>query len=183
MSCPPDELVESLRAALEAEYWDDGIEVISATPTWIRLWARCDPGTAARLVHFIEEIAAELPEDERHAVAMAAREMLLNAMEHGGEFDPHNYVEFGYLRTGRAVSCRIRDPGKGFSPEEIPHSALSNPVDDPFRHLTHRDARGLRPGGYGLLLAKQLVDELLYNEQGNEVVLVKYLDKRAPAQT
>jgi anti-sigma regulatory factor (Ser/Thr protein kinase) len=36
---------------------------------------------------------------------------------------------------------------------------------------------GLRPGGYGVLLARQLVDELLYNEKGNEVLLVKYLDR------
>jgi len=34
----------------------------------------------------------------------------------------------------------------------------------------------LRPGGFGMLLAKKLVDDLIYNEKGNEVVLVKYLD-------
>jgi hypothetical protein len=33
----------------------------------------------------------------------------------------------------------------------------------------------MRPGGFGILMAKKLVDELLYNEQGNEVLLVKYL--------
>jgi anti-sigma regulatory factor (Ser/Thr protein kinase) len=35
---------------------------------------------------------------------------------------------------------------------------------------------GLRPGGFGLLMARQMVDELLYNEAQNEVVFVKYLD-------
>jgi hypothetical protein len=35
----------------------------------------------------------------------------------------------------------------------------------------------MRPGGFGILMAKKLVDELLYNEQGNEVLLVKYLGK------
>ena len=34
----------------------------------------------------------------------------------------------------------------------------------------------MRPGGYGILLAQKLVDELIYNEDGNEVLLVKYLD-------
>jgi anti-sigma regulatory factor (Ser/Thr protein kinase) len=38
----------------------------------------------------------------------------------------------------------------------------------------------MRPGGYGVLLARHLVDELLYNEQGNEVMLVKYLDQPRP---
>ena len=35
--------------------------------------------------------------------------------------------------------------------------------------------RVLRPGGYGVLLPKHLVDELMYSEKGNEVLLVKYL--------
>ena len=34
----------------------------------------------------------------------------------------------------------------------------------------------MRPGGFGVLLAKQLVDELIYSEDGNEVLLIKYLD-------
>jgi anti-sigma regulatory factor (Ser/Thr protein kinase) len=42
--------------------------------------------------------------------------------------------------------------------------------------MTVRDERGMRPGGFGILLAKRLVDELIYNEKGNEVVLVKYLN-------
>jgi anti-sigma regulatory factor (Ser/Thr protein kinase) len=32
----------------------------------------------------------------------------------------------------------------------------------------------MRPGGFGILLSKQLVDELIYNEAGNEVLLVKH---------
>jgi anti-sigma regulatory factor (Ser/Thr protein kinase) len=32
----------------------------------------------------------------------------------------------------------------------------------------------MRPGGYGLLLAKGTVDELIYSELGNEVLLIKY---------
>jgi len=34
---------------------------------------------------------------------------------------------------------------------------------------------GLRPGGFGILLTRQLVDELIYNETGNEVLLIKYV--------
>ena len=64
----------------------------------------------------------------------------------------------------------------GFTLDEIPHAAIANPADDPLRHLQHREAKGLRPGGFGVLLAQRLVDELVYSEQGNEVVLIKYLD-------
>jgi anti-sigma regulatory factor (Ser/Thr protein kinase) len=39
-----------------------------------------------------------------------------------------------------------------------------------------REELGLRPGGFGILMARKLVDELLYDEKGNNVLLVKYLD-------
>ena len=33
-----------------------------------------------------------------------------------------------------------------------------------------------RAGGFGLLLASKLVDEVHFNESGNEVILVKHRD-------
>ena len=33
----------------------------------------------------------------------------------------------------------------------------------------------MRAGGFGLLLAAGTVDELIYSEIGNEVILIKYL--------
>ena len=39
-----------------------------------------------------------------------------------------------------------------------------------------REEKGLRPGGLGLAITRELVDELIYNEARNEVVFVKYLD-------
>ena len=41
----------------------------------------------------------------------------------------------------------------------------------------------MRAGGYGLLLASGTVDELIYNDIGNEVVLIKYTDRQPPAET
>ena len=61
---------------------DDGIEILGATPELTQVMVRCDIKTAERLVQFLNEIA-ELPERERHEVAVAFREMLLNAIEHG----------------------------------------------------------------------------------------------------
>jgi anti-sigma regulatory factor (Ser/Thr protein kinase)/CheY-like chemotaxis protein len=171
------QLKEMLETAISAPPWDDGIELLSATPSWIHLFARCDMTTAGRLVQFLNEVGDDLPEEERAHVSLAFREMLINAIEHGGRFDPKEYVEISYLRSRRAVSCRIRDPGQGFSLQEIPHAAISNPPDDPVRHMSHRDEQKLRAGGYGILLASSLVDEVIYGETGNEVVLVKYVDQ------
>ena len=38
-----------------------------------------------------------------------------------------------------------------------------------------REEKGIRPGGFGLLMVRNSVDELIYNEKRNEVVFVKYL--------
>ncbi len=169
-----DAFREMIRLAAEGPCWDDGIEILSATPEWIQLFARCDRSTADRLLQFFHEII-DLPQPERENVAVGFREMLLNAIEHGAHFDPTQFVEISYLRARHAVICRVKDPGEGFSMEEVKHAAVSNPPDDPLRHQAYRDAAGLRPGGFGLLMTRSLVDELLYNERGNEVLLIKYL--------
>jgi DNA-binding NarL/FixJ family response regulator len=166
--------------AVEEPCWDDGIEVVSATPDWIVLNARCDMKTSERLGQFFYEMI-ELPDPEKDVVAAAFRELLMNAIEHGGKFDPEKYVEISYVRTSRAVACKIKDPGEGFSLGNIPHAAVMNPPGDPLRHLTYREAENLRPGGFGVLLVKNTIDELLYNEKGNEVVLVKYIDRVSQA--
>lgn len=175
-----DALALIVQHAVEESSWDDGIEIVSATRDWIVLKARCDMQTAERLMQFFSEMI-DLPGAERESVATAFRELLINAIEHGGKFDPEKYVEISYVRTRRAVACRIKDPGDGFSLKEIPHAAVMNPPDNPLRHLTYREAENLRPGGFGVLLVKNSIDELLYNEKGNEVVLVKYIDTVARA--
>ena len=171
----PASFAAMLRLATEEQCWDDGIEVIKATPEWIQIAARCDKKTAERLLQFFHEII-DLPESERDAVAYAFSEMLMNAVEHGGKLDPTKYVEISYVRARHAVMCRIKDPGEGFSLEELQHAAIANPPHDPLRHQAHRDAKGLRPGGFGMLITRNLVDELIYGEQRNEVLLIKYLD-------
>ena len=169
-----DILTEMIRLAADGPTWDDGIEIISATPEWIRLMARCDHKTADRVVHFLGEIA-ELPEDERIAVGMASREMLMNAVEHGAKMDPNKYLELAYVRAKNMVMCRVKDPGEGFTLDEIPHSAVGSATEDPLQLMEVRQELGMRPGGYGVLLAQKLVDQLIYNQKGNEVLLVKYL--------
>ena len=37
--------------------------------------------------------------------------------------------------------------------------------------------------GFGVMLAKKLVDEVVYNEKGNDVLLVKYVDLPRESQS
>ena len=181
MPVTPDELRESIAQALDAEDWANGIEVISALPNWITLRVACRRTNADRLTRFVTELAAGVPELDRNDLVTAFREVLLNAMEHGAGFDPGSVIEVAAIRTQRTIVYYFKDPGPGFNPKA---PGLVATEDDPLSHLSYREAEGKRPGGFGMLLTAKLVDEVQYNERGNEVFLVKHLDKlrdRKPA--
>jgi CheY-like chemotaxis protein/anti-sigma regulatory factor (Ser/Thr protein kinase) len=152
------------------------IEVVSARPEWVELLVPCERGAAGRIQEVMARLEAHLPEDVRTSVGQAFRELLNNAIEWGGHLDPRQTVRIACLRARRMLLYRIADPGKGFSFEGLSHAAVSNPPDHPMEHVATREEKGLRPGGFGLLLTRQMVDELIYNEAHNEVVFVKYLD-------
>lgn len=193
----PDEIIRALRARIfgcftppfnpreiaglvrDAAACDDSnaeIEVISARSGWIAVRVNCRLATADRLMSFAREFAAQLPETKRQEIMFALREILMNAMEHGAKFNPDQVVEVNAIRTARTMTFRVRDPGAGFRKEEITHAAHANSPDDPLAHIVRRQQQGMRAGGYGMLLAAGTVDELIYNETGNEVLLIKYLD-------
>ena len=172
----PGEVAHLARHAASDSQWRDDIQVLSARPGWVSVRVNCRLLTAERLITFAKELSAQLPEDARQEIMQAFREILLNAMEHGAAFNPEQVVEVTGVRTGRSMVFYVRDPGAGFRLESLTNAAIANPTDDPTAHIVKRGAEGLRPGGYGLLLASGTVDELIYNEIGNEVLLIKYVD-------
>jgi CheY-like chemotaxis protein len=152
------------------------IEVVSARPEWVEIVAPCSLDVAERIREFVMQLDATLPDEIRESVAQAFRELLTNAIEWGGRLDPARTVRVSCLRTRRMLLYRIADPGEGFDIDRLAHAAISNPADDPLAHDRIRQEMGLRPGGLGLVMTRAFVDEVIYNEKRNEVVLVKYLD-------
>ncbi len=171
----PGALAEMITRATHQPSSVDGIQVLSASTQWVQLRVRSRLITAERAVQFFREMETDLPVEEREGIAIAFREMLLNAMEHGTGFDPNQTIEVSYVRTSRTILYSISDPGEGFSFDSLPHAAVSNPSDSPAQHLLYRMEHGIRAGGFGVLVAKNLVDEVVYNEKGNQVLLIKYL--------
>jgi anti-sigma regulatory factor (Ser/Thr protein kinase)/ActR/RegA family two-component response regulator len=171
----PEIATLTARAASDNQ-WRDDIEILSARPGWVSLRVNSRLITAERLLSFAKELSAQMPEDAKHDIIQALREILLNAMEHGAAFNPEQVVEVTAIHTARAMVFRVRDPGAGFRKDSISHAALADSSTDPTAHIAQREEKGMRAGGYGLLLASGTVDELIYNEIGNEAVLIKYLD-------
>ena len=155
------------------------IEVDSASSAWTRLRFQPTSESRERVTGYVRTELADLPADLCEHLAMAVDELLGNAMEHGSSFNPEGKIEFSLVRTPRVLLFKIGDAGPGFSLNAIAHAAVSNPPEEPLRHTQFRNELGMRPGGFGILLVKQIADELIYNERGNEVVLVKFLDPLA----
>ena len=170
-------LLQTVRDALAAPDTPP-IEVISARPEWVELVVPCTREAAGRIEAVMAQLDANLAPEVRESIGYAFRELLLNAVEWGGKLDPTRTVRISCLRARRMLMYRIADPGPGFNIEELPHAAIGQSRDDPIAHMHVREAKGMRPGGFGLLMVRASVDELLYNEQRNEVVFVKYLDER-----
>jgi CheY-like chemotaxis protein/anti-sigma regulatory factor (Ser/Thr protein kinase) len=171
----PPAVAELVAQALESPADHDDIEVLSARPGWIALRLRCKMRTADRLVRFFREIQLGLPAEEQNDIAFAFRELLMNAIEHGGKLDPNQKVDVAYIRLSNVLLYHLRDPGQGFSFDRLAHAAVANAPGDPAGHVSVRMAAGLRPGGFGILITRNIADEVVYNEKGNEVLLVKYL--------
>jgi anti-sigma regulatory factor (Ser/Thr protein kinase) len=172
----PHTIAEMAAGAASDSQWRDEIHVVSARAGWVTIRANCHMLTAERLLTFAKELNARMPPDTRQELLQALREILLNAMEHGGAFNPEQTIEVIAVNTARAVVFYVRDPGSGFRRNSLDDAAIASPFHDPLTHIAKREEEGMRPGGYGLLLARGTVDELIYSDLGNEVLLIKYVD-------
>jgi len=168
-------LLTTVENAISTSPQVPAIEVISANTQWVELMVPCERSVVGRVQSFLMHIDVDLPPDIIEKVGYAFRELLNNAIEWGGHLDPNLKVRVSYIKTKKLLMYRLDDPGPGFRLEDLKHAAINNPVDNPMAHMQEREARGLRPGGLGLMLSQQLVDELVYNEKRNSVVLIKYL--------
>ncbi len=168
-------ITDMAKSALESETWRDAIQVVSGLDHWLTLRVSCHLLTADRLVRFITELQSRLLPDDHDLLFTAFREILLNAMEHGGSFDPEQVIEVTAARTARALVYHVKDPGAGFRTSTVDHAAQSSDPDAVLTSTMLRAEKGMRPGGFGMLIARSVADELVYNEPGNEVILIKHL--------
>jgi two-component system OmpR family response regulator len=117
-----------------------------------------------------------LTETQAKQLTMAVAEMGTNAIEWGHHKQRDLIVTVLYRIDPDKITITIRDMGPGFDPSNLPHAAAP---DDPVRHTMVRETLGLREGGFGIMMSQGLVDDMKYNEAGNEVQLVKYFPVKA----
>ena len=85
-------------------------------------------------------------------------EALSNAMLYGNEEDPGKRVRLEVVLGDEEIRVRVTDEGSGFDPGQVPDPTVPPNL--------------VKPGGRGLFLMRQLMDEVRFNERGNSVELV-----------
>ncbi len=172
-----DELIQAVQTLVEhdslrADASDsDAIRADRPVGGWIELTSNSRLEQFRRLQRFSDALfSSNLPQNVCEDLKLAVEEVGRNAVEWGNHFDPDKQVQVSYCFFDDRVIIKVEDEGEGFA-----HSALPDPTRDPVKTMQLRVEAGKRPGGYGVYLIQKLVDETIYNEKGNVVLLIKYL--------
>src|SRR5688572_2674741 len=89
-------------------------------------------------------------------------EALANAMLYGNRKDPDKRVRVEVIVGDEELVARVTDEGPGFDPDRVPDPTSPDNLE--------------KSGGRGLFLMRELMDEVRFNERGNQVTLVLRLD-------
>lgn len=164
----PDQLFAAIEEAMDwhSEHQQHG------THGEINFDIRSEPTFLQQTNDYLSDLYAHTPLTERQIkdLKQVVLEMGGNAIEWGHRRNPELPLRLTYRIDAEKITIVIRDQGPGFNPSQIPHAASD---EDPIGHLDVRNELGIREGGFGIMLAKGLVDEFSYNDKGNEVTLVK----------
>ena len=173
----PEQFYDSMDEALA---WHDEHQQRGTTGE-INFDIRSELTYLAQVSDMLADLFAHSPLTERHIkdLKQAIMEMGGNAIEWGHRKNADLVLRITYRIDPNAVTLIIQDQGPGFNPTDIPHAASE---EDPIRHLELRNELGLREGGFGIMLARGLVDRFWYNERGNQVTMIKQFDQKESAE-
>ena len=90
---------------------------------------------------------------------LALEEGLANAIKHGNKMDSNKQVTVECFMNEDVVRVVIKDEGNGFDLNEVPDPTLPENLD--------------KPSGRGVMLMKAFMDDVLYNDIGNQLTFIK----------
>jgi serine/threonine-protein kinase RsbW len=100
---------------------------------------------------------------------VALDEAFVNAVKHGNRYNPEKVVRITADVSTKEVSFTVEDEGDGFNVAEIP-----DPLDPENLFKT---------SGRGVLLIHNIMDEVIYNDRGNRLTMVKKKDTHQPTES
>jgi two-component system OmpR family response regulator len=174
----PDTIYKAIQNALN---WLDDLRT-NGTQGEIRFHLQSDTHYLEELNHLLGSLFlfSGLTQQQVKQLTTAVRELGTNAIEWGHKKESDRIMTVDYRIDPEKVTIDIKDTGSGFNPTNLPHAANN---DDPIGHMMVREELGIREGGFGIMMSRGLVDEMSYNEKGNEVRLIKYFAVKAHLHT
>ena len=98
-------------------------------------------------------------DDAAFGIDMAVREAITNAIVHGNKEDDTKQVELSLSCGQRAVEIQVKDEGEGFDPGSVPDPTSPENI--------------LKTSGRGNFLIRTFMDDVRFNERGNEITMIK----------
>jgi len=133
---------------------------------WIPSEVRAISPLVDRLMRLIE--GSHCVTGEEHAVELALREALSNAVVHGNRLNAHKLVHVRCrCKVGNGISLIVSDQSQGFDALSVPDSVGAE-------NLEGEHGRGIR-------LMKFVMDEVSFQQRGTEVHMCKRLARNERA--
>ena len=116
-----------------------------------------------------EELAKEFAcsagfdEDDQFRIGMAVRESMVNAVQHGNQYDPQKKAGLRLELQARKLVVTVTDQGRGFDLSLVPDPRVGENL--------------LKQSGRGVFLIRTLMDEVsvqCLSPAGTELRMVKY---------
>lgn len=170
---------ETLNNAIQnALNWLDDLKT-NGTEGEIRFHLQSDTHYLEELNHLLGSLFlfSGLTQQQVKQMTTAVRELGTNAIEWGHQRKSDRIVTVDYRIDPTKITIDIKDTGPGFDPSNMAHAAYP---EDPVGHMMVRESLGIREGGFGIMMSRGLVDEMSYNDKGNEVRLIKYFSAPVP---
>jgi serine/threonine-protein kinase RsbW len=151
-------------AAVRTEPPPEGSGPMSRSAATEFSWERSIPSRADLGKAVIDEVLRQLEslrwnERDLFGIRLALEEAVINAIKHGNRFDESKCVAIVCRVTPDLLHIEIADEGPGFIPEDVP-----DPTDP--ENLE-------KPSGRGIVLMRNFMSLVAYNEQGNRVIMEK----------
>jgi len=136
---------------------------------WVWQSERVIPSETGAGSPILQEVLEQLEKHEwiQHdifSVHLALEEALVNAIRHGNRLDESKQVHVACRMSPDLVQIEITDEGEGFDPSAIPDPTDPDNIE--------------APSGRGIMLMRNFMSRVEYNDAGNRVVMEKERGKK-----
>ncbi len=130
-------------------------------PENLSLVVKNDLAEIPRLAKFVSAFCGRhgLSQDAEFDLTLALDEILVNVIRHGYQDQGSHEIGLSFALDAGELTVSVEDDAAPFNPLEAPPPNLNLPLEE------------RRPGGLGIHLVKNLMDELHYQRRGGRNVL------------